>query len=278
VTAGGANLRFRKMHGLGNDFVIIDSRHRKPKVTEAMAKALGNRNCGVGFDQLAEVFGGGSQPLRLKFFNADGSLSAACGNATRCVAWMLMNELGADSVELHSDRGLLQCLRLGDGRVSVNMGVPLLDWRQIPLAYEAETLELPIAGNPAAVGMGNPHCVFVVNDPEVTNVEDLGPKFERHPIFPERSNVEFVAALSRQRIRMRIWERGVGITRASGSGACASTVACARLGLVDKRVEVVADGGTLEVDWTDQGVWLSGPTTHVFDGELTTGFSSEING
>ncbi len=270
--------RFSKMHGLGNDFVIIDSRNRAPRVTSALARALGDRHSGIGFDQLAEITGEVSQPPQLAFFNADGSASATCGNATRCIARMLMDQTGSNSIDLQSERGLLRCHRLDNEQTAVNMGAPLFNWEDIPLAYKANTLSLPIEGNPVAVGLGNPHCVLIVKDPEVTDVESLGPKFERHPIFPERSNVEFVSVSSEQQIRMRVWERGVGITRASGSGACAAAVACARRGLVGKKVVVVTDGGELGVNWTQHGITLSGPTSRVFDGELAADLLDEIHG
>ena len=278
MTGYAKGFRFSKMHGQGNDFVIIDSRNRAPRVTSELASALGDRHCGIGFDQLAEITGDGSQPLRLTFFNADGSASATCGNATRCIARMLMDQTGSNSIDLQSERGLLRCHSLDNGQTAVNMGAPLLDWEDIPLAYQADTLSLPIEGNPVAVGLGNPHCILIVRDPEVTDVESLGPKFERHPIFPERSNVEFVAVLSEQQIRMRVWERGVGITRASGSGACAAAVACTRRGLVGRKVAVITDGGELGVNWSRQGIILSGPTSHVFDGELAADLLDVIHG
>ncbi len=267
-----SGLRFMKMHGAGNDFVVIDSRGRGPVVTAALARALGDRHRGVGFDQLAELHGGGSGVLLLDFWNSDGSRAGACGNATRCLADRMMAEGGTDHVTLTTTRGALHAVRLPDGRASVNMGPPQLHWDEVPLARDADLLHLPLPGDPAAVGMGNPHCVFVVPDADAADVAHLGPKFEHDPLFPQRSNVEFISLTGPDHLRMRVWERGTGITLACGSGACAAAVAAHLRGLTGRRVLIDADGGRLEADWRDDGVWLTGPVAHVFDGWLTPDF------
>lgn len=265
-------LPFMKMHGLGNDFVVIDARRRTLPVTAALAQALGDRHTGVGFDQLAVIETDDQADARLTFYNADGSLSAACGNATRCIARFLMEETGLPALILRTERGLLSAEDAGDGLTRVNMGAPMLDWDQIPLAEAMETLHLPIPGDPVGTGMGNPHCTFFVPDAEAVALATDGPAFEHHPLFPQRTNVEFVQVLSRDAIRLRIWERGTGITLASGSCSCAAAVASARRGLTGRRVTVHVDGGTLEIDWREDGVWMTGPTAHVFDGWLTPDF------
>ena len=265
-------LPFMKMHGLGNDFVVIDARRRTLPVTAALAQALGNRHMGVGFDQLAVIEADAGADARLTFYNADGSLSAACGNATRCIARYLMDEGALPALTLRTERGLLAAEDAGDGLTRVNMGAPMLDWDQIPLAQPTETLHLPIPGDPVGTGMGNPHCTFFVADAEAVDLGAEGPAFEHHPLFPERTNVEFVQVLSHDAIRLRIWERGTGITLASGSCSCAAAVAAARRGLTGRRVTVHVDGGTLQIDWREDGVWMTGPTAHVFDGWLTPDF------
>jgi diaminopimelate epimerase len=270
-----AGLPFRKMHGLGNDFVVIDARTRNVALTPAIARSLADRHLGVGFDQLA-VIRAGDDGLSVDFWNADGSQAAACGNATRCVAALLMRETGDRAVTLRTGRGLLAAEAAGDGRVRVNMGEPVEDWRAIPLARPAALDALPLEGAPSAVGMGNPHCVFVVPDAEAVDVERLGPKIERDAMFPERANVEFVEVLDRATLRMRVWERGLGVTRACGSGACAAAVATARRGLTGRAVTVWLDGGPLEIDWRGDGVWMTGPVTEVFEGVLAPGFAADL--
>ena len=265
-------LRFMKMHGAGNDFVVIDSRGREAVTTAALARALGDRHRGVGFDQLAEIRDAEGADFGLEFWNSDGSRAGACGNATRCVSDYVMTGLGAQAVSLVTTRGGLAAVRRGDGVVSVNMGPPQLDWAQVPLARDIETLHLPLAGDPVAVGMGNPHCVFFVPDAEAVDLAAVGPKWEHDALFPERTNVEFAHLIGPDHLRMRVWERGAGITLACGSGACAVAVAAHLRGLTGRRVVLQMDGGVLEVDWRDDGVWLSGPVAHVFDGWLSPEF------
>jgi diaminopimelate epimerase len=265
-------LPFMKMHGLGNDFVVIDSRGREAVTTPALARALGDRNRGVGFDQLAEIRESDSADFTLDFWNSDGSRAGACGNATRCVSDYMMRQLGKDAVTLVTARGGLSALRRADGLVSVNMGHPQLDWDQVPLSHAVDTLHLPLAGDPVAVGMGNPHAVFFVPDATAVDVAGQGRAVEHDPLFPQRTNVEFASLTAPDHIRMRVWERGTGITLACGSGACATAVAAHRRGLTGRRVVMDVDGGRLEIDWRDDGVWMTGPTAHVFDAVLTPAF------
>jgi diaminopimelate epimerase len=275
----GRPLRFVKMHGLGNDFVVIDARGAASPVTPALARALGDRHRGVGFDQLAVIRDPAAEDAAtaaIDFWNADGSLAMACGNATRCVARLLMDETGATALDLRTGRGLLRAEEAGGGLVRVNMGPPELDWRAVPLARALDLDALPLPGNPGAVGMGNPHCVFVVEDAEAIDLATEGPRFERDPLFPEATNVEFVEVLDRGTIRMRVWERGTGVTLACGSGACAAAVVTARRGLTGRRVDVRLDGGTLGIDWRDDGVWMTGPTALVFEGALSPAFVAAL--
>lgn len=271
-TCPQTGLPFMKMHGAGNDFVVIDSRGRGAVVTAGLAQALGDRHRGVGFDQLAEITDVPGADFGLAFWNNDGSKADACGNATRCVSDYVMRGLSRDAVSLITGRGNLQAVRLADGRVSVNMGQPQLDWAEVPLACAVDVLHLPLPGDPVALGMGNPHCVMFVPDAEDVDLATLGPVYEHDPLYPQRTNVEFAALIGADRLRMRVWERGAGITLACGSGACAAAVAAHLRGLTGRRVTLQMDGGVLEVDWRDDGVWLSGPVARVFDGVLSADY------
>ncbi|WP_170326239.1 diaminopimelate epimerase [Ruegeria arenilitoris] len=266
-----SGLPFMKMHGLGNDFVIVDARAHSVEITPDLARGIGHRQFGVGFDQLA-VIENGESDAHLVFYNADGSTSAACGNATRCIARFLMEETGKSDLTLTTERGTLYARDAGDGLTSVNMGPPQLDWHEIPLAEEADTLELPIEGGPTATGMGNPHCTFFVEDAEAIPLTEFGARYEYHPLYPERTNVQVAQVIGPDHIRMRVWERGVGITLASGSSSCATAVAAARRGLTGRKVQIDLDGGTIWIDWREDGVWMTGPTCHVFSGTLTPEF------
>lgn len=268
-------LPFMKMHGLGNDFVIVDARAREFAITPAMAKGIAHRRFGVGFDQLA-VIHQGTGDAHLTFYNADGSTSAACGNATRCIARHLMDETGKTELALTTDRGTLAAQDAGDGLTSVNMGPPQLNWSDIPLAEEMDTLELPIEGGPTATGMGNPHCTFFVQDAEAVPLEEFGARYEYHPLYPERTNVQVAQVVGPDHIRMRVWERGVGVTLASGSSSCATAVAAARRGLTGRKVRIDLDGGTLWIDWRQDGVWMTGPTMHVMSGSFTPEFLESL--
>ena len=262
-------LAFAKMHGAGNDFVVIDSRGvGGARVTAALARALGDRHRGVGFDQLAELRDSGDADVTLDFWNADGTLAGACGNATRCVAARVMDETGRDRLSIRTARGLLVAERRG-AQTWVNMGLPQTAWDEVPLARAVDPLHLPLAGDPVAVGMGNPHAVHFVADAGAVALTTLGPEVEHDPLFPQRTNVEYVSPDGPDTLRMRVWERGVGVTLACGSGACAVAVAAHLRGMTGRQVTVRADGGVLQVDWRDDGVWLTGPVAHVFDGWLT---------
>lgn len=265
-------LGFMKMHGAGNDFVVIDSRGRGAVMTAGLARALGDRNRGVGFDQLAEIRDAEGADFALDFWNNDGSRAGACGNATRCVSDFVMRGLGRDAVTLITARGALSARRRADGLVSVNMGAPQLGWDEVPLSHEVNTLHLPLSGDPAAVGMGNPHCVMFVPDAEAVDVAGLGRDYEHDHLFPARTNVEFASVIGPDHLRMRVWERGTGITLACGSGACATAVAAHLRGLTGRQVRLDLDGGTLEIDWREDGVWMTGPVEHVFDGWLMPEF------
>jgi diaminopimelate epimerase len=279
-------LPFTKMHGLGNDFAVFDLRDeagggdsaapgRLARIGAAEARAIADRRTGVGCDQvillerprakLADVF------MRIR--NADGGEVESCGNGARCVAALLMKETGRDHVIIETVAGLLDAEAAPGGRVSVDMGPARLDWREIPLARAVDTLHLGIElgplSDPVAVNIGNPHAVFFVADAEAIDMAALGPVLERHPMFPERANIEAATVLSPTRIRMRVWERGAGITRACGTGACATLVAAVRRQLSERKATVVLDGGELEIEWLpDNHVRMTGPVAVSFTGRL----------
>lgn len=264
-------LPFMKMHGLGNDFVVIDARARDHDLSAELVKRIADRNRGVGFDQLA-IIEKGERDAHLTFYNSDGSMSSACGNATRCVARYLMDESGAEALSISTDHGLLGAKDVGQGLTSVNMGHPTWEWQAIPLSQKVDTLHLPIEGDPVATNMGNPHCTFFVKDAEAVDLAKSAAPLEHHPLFPERTNVQFASLIGENHLRMRVWERGTGITLASGSSSCATLVAAARRGLTGKQARIDLDGGSLNIDWSDEGVWLTGPTEHVFSGTFTDDF------
>ncbi|CAK0743962.1 Diaminopimelate epimerase [Azospirillaceae bacterium] len=273
-------LSFTKMHGLGNDFVVLDARRDVFSLTETAVRALAERRTGVGCDQVIVI-----EPPRspeatayMRIRNADGGEVGACGNATRCVAALLMKETGLERVVIETRAGLLSAQPAGgthpltDG-VTVDMGAAGIDWREIPLAVPADTLHLDLSfgglSDPVAVSMGNPHAVFFVDDVAAVPLEEVGSALEHHSVFPERANIEVAQILSHDRIRMRVWERGAGITRACGTGACAVLVAAVRRGLTGRKAEVILDGGSLMIEWRpDRHVLMTGPVAVSFTGRL----------
>ncbi|MBC7908538.1 MAG: diaminopimelate epimerase [Rhodospirillaceae bacterium] len=267
--------QFVKMHGLGNDFVVLDVRASGLAVTEGQVRAIADRRRGIGCDQLIVVEKPRNQlsDAWMTIYNPDGTQSGACGNATRCVAWLLMNEAASDKVVIETRAGLLDGERRGDHLVAVDMGPARLDWRDIPMAEAVDTLHLGIeAGplhDPVGVNMGNPHAVFFVDDVSTIDLAALGPGLENHALFPERANIEIAQVVGPQTIRMRVWERSAGITQACGSGACATLVAAARRGLTGRKADVVLDGGTLTIEWLpDDHVLMTGPVALVASGRI----------
>ena len=266
---------FTKMHGIGNDCVVIDARVKPYALDSDQIRLVADRRRGVGCDQLVVI-----EPPRhsqavgfLRFYNSDGSEAQACGNATRCIVSRLMREEDTDLLAVETVAGLLPGHVDERGLVAIDMGSAQLDWQDIPLSRQMNTLHLDLSvgpyTDPVAVGIGNPHCVFFVEDADVVDPATLGPAVERDPLFPERTNVEFVSVLDSGRIRMRGWERGAGTTLACGSGACAAAVAAASRGLTTRKIEVVLDGGTLFIDWrADNHVVMSGPVAVAFTGTL----------
>jgi len=270
---------FLKMHGLGNDFAIFDARTFPIALSAASARAIADRRRGIGCDQVIVMEPSKGANAFMRSFNADGGEVESCGNATRCVAYLLMAEAGIDEVKIDTKGGLLICRAAEESRITVDMGAPRLDWREIPMAQAVDTASfaLDVPGfreraleNAAAVSVGNPHCVLFVDEAEKAPVATLGPAIEHHPWFPSRTNVEFVERRSPRELRMRVWERGAGITLACGTGACAAAVAASVRGLTERKVTVVLDGGKLEIDWreSDDHVLMTGPVGFSFGGEV----------
>jgi diaminopimelate epimerase len=270
------NIPFMKMHGLGNDFVVLDARTFSYDINKKLIISLSDRNRGVGFDQLVVIKSDKSSDLNLTFYNADGSQIATCGNATRCVAQYEMRRVGKESLKIKTTRGILEAIVVDSVRTRVNMGHPFVNWAEIPIAKDIDTLKLPIDGSPTATGMGNPHCTFFVDDADSIDLKAFGNRFENHSLFPNGTNVQVVSFLEKNHLRMRVWERGVGHTLASGSSACASAVAASRLGLSEKAVKIDLDGGQLDIEWLESGVWMTGESVHVFSGNLTQEFLESI--
>ena len=261
-----APMRYFKMNGCGNDFVILDARARGAlPLSQAQARAIADRQSGIGCDQVIAIERSIRGDAFMRIWNASGGEVDACGNATRCVAWLLMEEGGAVSRRIETAAGMLYAERAGDRIISVDMGSPLLRWEEIPLARAMDTVRLEFSAGglegPGAVNMGNPHAVFFVEDVAAVPIEGLAAQIERDPLFPERVNVGFAEVRAPEQIRLRVWERGVGLTKACGTGACAALVAAHRQGRAGRKAEIVMDGGSLEIEWRpgDDRVLMTGP-------------------
>ena len=261
---------FVKMNGAGNDFVVVDALARPFTPSEDQVRALADRHTGEGFDQLIAMEPSGTADAFMRVWNADGAMVQTCGNALRCVGWLLMVAKGVDRVVIDTVAGPTTATRAGDRRVTVDMGAPRLNWDQVPLAEEMDTrgielqvgpIDAPVLHTPGAVSMGNPHVVFFTDRQDDGFVTGSGSLVEHHPLFPEGVNVGFAKVLDRSHIRLRVWERGAGLTKACGTGACAAQVAAVRRGLTERKATVVVDGGELVIDWDDASghVLMTGP-------------------
>ena len=276
ISADEMSRPFLKMNGAGNDFVVVESDDFMP--TPDQVRAWGSRESGVGFDQLIAISGDGSGSPLVRFWNSDGEEVGACGNGSRCVGWLLMKATGATHADFHTAERALRATAAGENRVSVDMGEPRLDWREIPLSEDMDTrnielqigpIDSPRLHTPGAVSMGNPHVVFFVDDVDAIELDRLGPQIEHDPLFPERVNVNVAQVVSRKAILLRVWERGAGLTRACGTGACATAVAAMKKGLTDREVEVTLPGGTLTIAWDEDGeITMTGPAAESFRGSF----------
>ena len=272
-------IAFRKMHGLGNDFVVIDQRREASAIDGAAARALADRHTGIGCDQLIliEMPRDPMAQIFMRILNTDGSEAAACGNGARCIARLIAEETGERRVRLETLAGLLDAELLPDRRVAVDMGPARTSWREVPLAREMDTLRVDLAAgalaSPVCTSIGNPHATFFVGDADAVDLAALGPVLEHATLFPERANIGVATVRGPERIRLRVWERGAGITQACGSGACAALVAANRRGLTGRHATVALDGGDLDILWRDDGhVVMTGPATLSFEGSVDAAF------
>jgi diaminopimelate epimerase len=279
MNAPTKTLPFVKMNGLGNDFAVVQAPLHAFSPSPDQVRAWADRERGIGFDQLIALSDDGSEAPLVRFWNSDGEVTGACGNGSRCVGWLLMEAAGSNRAQFHTEERTLSAGRAGERRVTLDMGPPRLRWDEIPLEEEMDTrgveLEVgppgaPILHTPGCVSMGNPHVVFFVPDAEAAPVASVGPMIEHHPLFPEGVNVGFCEVQAPDRIRLKVWERGAGLTKACGTGACAAVVAAHRRGLCERRVTVVMDGGELQIDWNeaDDHVLMTGPVEVEFTGVL----------
>ncbi len=274
------SLPFLKMHGLGNDFVVLDARARAIPLSEQAIRAIADRRTGVGFDQLLMLCPAeGAGEVRMRIWNPDGSEAQSCGNGTRAVALLAMDETGADRIAIETLGGLLKAARAPGGLVTVDMGEPRLEWEDIPLAERMDTRRIdihigpiddPYLVGPAAVSMGNPHAVFFVDDAKKIQLEKVGPLVENHPLFPERANVSFAEIRDPEHATLRVWERSAGATLACGTAACATLVAGVRLGKLNRKAEITLPGGALTIEWreSDGHVLMTGPAETAYRGEF----------
>jgi diaminopimelate epimerase len=270
---------FLKMNGLGNDFVVVEARSQPFAPSEAEARAIANRTSGIGCDQLIAIEASPRADAFMRIWNADGGEVEHCGNAARCVGWLLLEASGRDVASLDTPSGVLCVRRAGERAVTLDMGAPRLAWDEIPLAEPMDTrgielqvgpIDAPLLHTPGCVSMGNPHVVFFTPDAETAPVREAGSMIEHHLLFPERVNVGFAQIKARDRIRLRVWERGAGLTRACGTGACAALVAAHRRGLTGRKATLELDGGELVIEWreSDDHVLMTGPVAVDFTGTL----------
>lgn len=269
------------MNGLGNRFAIFDARHEDIPMTASLARGIASAERGVGCDQviLMQSAPDGDDSVSIRIWNADGSEVSACGNATRCVAWIIMEQEGAERAIVETPVARLDCTKIDEKTVGVDMGPPKLEWQEIPLAERMATelidiklgpIDEPYLALPGVVNMGNPHTVFFVEDISAINIGSVGPLVEGHMLFPEKTNVGFAQIIARDRIRLRVWERGVGETSACGTGACAALVAAHRRGLADRAANIELNGGSLYVEWqeSDDHVLMTGPIEFETSGDI----------
>jgi len=266
-------LPFIKMHGLGNDFVVLDARRAPIDLSPAIIRAIGDRHRGVGFDQLLTLMPSADADCYMRIDNSDGSPAGACGNGTRCVGRLLLDESGSGSVWIDSPGGMLTVSRADNGLFTARMGQPRFGWQDVPLAREVDTLHVPLSqdglSDPVAVSMGNPHVVFFVDDAEAVDLAAVGPGIENHALFPDRANVSIASRRADGSFRLRVFERGAGITSACGSGTCATYAAARARGLADGPVRIDLDGGPLWMDMdADGAVLMTGAASLSFHGIL----------
>lgn len=282
MTTSARTIPFVKMNGLGNDFVVVDARGTPVRIEAEEARHLADRSSSLGCDQVIVLEPSRHSDVRMRILNADGSEVSACGNATRCIAWLLAEETGSRQITIDTDAGELEASVTSVDRITVDMGRPRFGWADIPLAepfHDTRAIELqvgpidnPVLHSPSVVNVGNPHAIFWVDDVDTIDLGRVGPLLENHPIFPERANISIAQILSRTHLKIRTWERGAGLTRACGTAACAAAVSAMRKKLVDRDTEVTVSlpGGDLVIAWTpDDHIMMTGPAETEFRGALS---------
>jgi diaminopimelate epimerase len=279
-------IAFRKMNGLGNDFVIIDARERPLSISEEQARAIADRKSGIGCDQLIIMEKSSLADVRMRIWNAEGGEVESCGNASRCIADIVMDERGTNSATIDTKGGFLVGKRAGKLMVTIDQGKPKFDWDKIPLSEKfADTrhielqvgpIDEPLMHSPSVVNVGNPHCIFWVNDLDVINLGRIGPMLENHPLFPERANIEMAKVVSRNHVIVNVWERGAGLTKACGTAACAVMAAGYRIKIIDAKCRVTLPGGDLmmSVDPDTGHIIMTGPLEYEYEGVLPEGMLS----
>jgi len=276
-----ATIPFRKMNGLGNDFVILDARAQPIKITSEIARRVADRSHGIGCDQLIVLEPSDKADAFMRIYNSDGSEVGACGNAARCVALILAQETGRPEIAIETQEAVLRAEAASAQHVTIDIGAPRLAWDEIPLAepfHDTTGIELqigpidePLLHSPSVVNVGNPHAIFWVEDVHAHDLGRFGPLLENHPLFPERANISLAQVTSRSRLKLRTWERGAGLTKACGTAACAAAVSAVRKRFTDRRVTVDLPGGPLAIEWTDDNhVLMTGPAELEFEGVLET--------
>jgi len=278
--SGSAPIYFRKMNGLGNDFVVLDARIRPLAIDEERARAIADRKTGIGCDQLIVMEPSKTADVRMRIWNNEGFEVESCGNASRCIADLLFKERAAPRATIDTLGGFLSCTSGSEGLVTVDMGIPRFGWKNIPLSKSfADTrhielqvgpIDAPLIHSPSVVNVGNPHCVFWVKDLAVVDLAKVGPMLEHHPLFPERANITLARVDAKDRMTLKVWERGAGLTRACGTAACAATVSAGRIRLTGRKVTVTLPGGDLLIEWRegDDHILMTGPIAYEFDGML----------
>jgi len=273
-------MEFRKMNGLGNDFVVLDARARPLSISQDLARAIADRKTGVGCDQLIVIEPSTKADVRMRIWNNEGFEVESCGNASRCIADILFVEKRKPVVTIDTLGGFLSCEKGGNGLVTVDMGVPRFGWQDIPLSepfadtrhieLQVGPIDAPLIHSPSVVNVGNPHCIFWVKDLNVVDLAKTGPMLEHHPLFPERANISLARVDAKDHITLKVWERGAGLTRACGTGACAALVAAARIRLTHRKATVTLPGGDLVIEWreADDHMLMTGPIAYEFEGVL----------
>jgi len=274
---------FRKMNGLGNDFVVIDARGEPLAISDDQARAIADRKMGVGCDQLIVMEQSPIADVKMRIWNAEGGEVQSCGNASRCIADIVMGERKSDSVTIDTVGGFLSAKRAGPMMVTIDQGKPRFGWKEIPLSEAfADTrhielqigpIDKPLLHSPSVINVGNPHCIFWVNDLDVVDLAKVGPMIEHHPLFPERTNVELAQVVSRDHVILKVWERGAGLTKACGTAACATMAAGHRLRLIDSKCRITLPGGDLFMAVNEENghVLMTGPVEYEYEGVLPAG-------